>query len=97
MKKSELKNLIREEIKKILKEGRFDLKYMLDLFSPSMSKRRTDITVFAKGQEYGVNKDGLDPSDPNAFFGTTKDGKEKELKFSDIEFITANGRRIAHK
>jgi hypothetical protein len=50
-------------------------------------------TVFVKGKELAI-PDEESLYDKQFGMGLTKDGSEKEFKYSDIEFITVNGKRI---
>lgn len=90
MKKSELRQIIREEIiKKILKESRVPFKgrTVSDLYN--VVKNMDNFEVFANNNYYTLDVDDLRQNKlSDTVYLLDKDGESKESKVSDIEFIT---------
>lgn len=88
MKLQEFRKLIREEIRKVIKENRvpFKGKTARDLYSKV--KNNPNALVFVNGQTYSIDIDDLKSNlTSDVIYVSDKSGKEREVAISNIEFI----------
>lgn len=88
MKNIELRNIIREEIKKVLKEDNLTQQGLITLFNKKAKNKELMIFLKHSGKhrslELVIHDEDQLTSNKTYGHGTNQDGHEVEFKFSDV-------------